>query len=291
MALTTFMKNFQFNTLFKGGAYTFAHTDAYVGLFTADPTETGDQSNEVTGGSYARVQPTWDTVAIDIESITSEIDFPTATASWGVISHCALLDASTGGNMLAFQPVPTPPTVDDGSTVRLGVGTFRSTVTFDAGDEAGEDRPYQEYRRHVLLQSVLHGGTVGPRTVWVGLSAIHGDTGAPGSFTGELDSEVAVAYLRKAIDWTVETSNPLVISNASELLWTVGNVGTAGSWTRAGENLILVDDATSNKGGDGAPGSRGLSKISGSALPAEVPDNMSPGDVIKVPAGALQVTF
>jgi len=288
MALTTFMKSFQYNTLFKGGAYTFAHTDAYVGLFTADPTETGDQTNEVSGGSYARVQPTWDTVVLDVESITSDIDFPTATASWGTISHVALLDASTGGNMLAFQPVPSTPTVDNGDTVRLATGTFTSTVTFDAGSSAGEDRPYEEYRRHVLLQSVLHGGTVGPRTVWAGLSAIHGDTGAPGSFTSELDVDVAVGYLRKVIDWTVETSNPLVISNTSELLWTVGNTGTAGSWTQAGENLILVDDATPNKGGDGAPGTRGLTKISGSA---PQPENMSPGDEISVPAGALQVTF
>ncbi len=288
MALTTFMKNFQYTTLFKGGAYTFAHTSVYVGLFTADPTETGDQSNEISGGSYARVQPEWDTVDLDTKSIRSDIDFPTATASWGTITHVALLDALTGGNMLAFQPIPSPPTIADGDTARLQVGTFTSTLTFDSGSSAGEDRPYEEYWRHVLFQSVLHGGTYGPRTVWAGLSAIHDDTGLPGSFIGEPDSEVAVGYLRKVIGWTVETSNPLVISNTSELIWTVGNTGTAGSWTKAGESLILVDDATPNKGGDGAPGTRGLSKINGSV---PQPEDMSPGDQIRIPAGALQVTF
>lgn len=86
----------------------------YLALFTADPTDAGTLTSEVTGGAYARVlvnrdgatAPFWAAPVTNgaggfkVEN-QSVIDFPTATASWGTITHMAVIDSASGaGNML-----------------------------------------------------------------------------------------------------------------------------------------------------------------------------------------------
>ena len=63
----------------------------YVSLHTADPTDTGSDANEVSGGSYARQAVArsgsgW-TVSGNNGSNAAAITFPTATGSWGTITH------------------------------------------------------------------------------------------------------------------------------------------------------------------------------------------------------------
>lgn len=71
---------------------------AYVSLHTADPTG----SNEVSVGGYAR-RPAAFAELGGVNPITfannAVIEFPVATASWGTVTHFAIYDALTGGNM------------------------------------------------------------------------------------------------------------------------------------------------------------------------------------------------
>ena len=101
----------------------------YVGLFTANPTDTAG-GTEVTGGSYARVAVTsslanWagtqsagsTTASSGTGGTTSNnnaITFPAPTANWGVVTGYAIFDASTGGNMLIYSALTTNKTVNNG---------------------------------------------------------------------------------------------------------------------------------------------------------------------------------
>ena len=101
----------------------------YVGLFTANPTDTAG-GTEVTGGSYARVSVTsslanWagtqsagsTTASSGTGGTTSNnnaITFPAPTANWGVVTGYAIFDASTGGNMLIYSALTTNKTVNNG---------------------------------------------------------------------------------------------------------------------------------------------------------------------------------
>jgi hypothetical protein len=137
-AMSDFLENKLIDWLFRGqaigitGASAAAGTgptDLYVGLFTANPTDTGG-GTEVTGGSYARVtiasslanwagtQAAASTVASSGTSGTTSnngaITFPAPTANWGVITGFGIFDATTGGNLLIWGSLSTSKTVNNG---------------------------------------------------------------------------------------------------------------------------------------------------------------------------------
>jgi hypothetical protein len=105
--------------IFRTGSFT-KPTVLAVGLFTAAPGEAGG-GTEVSGGSYARVQrdpldANW-TAASSTDGLTDNaaaLTFPTPTANWGVITHCAIFDATSAGNMLLYGALTNSKTVNNG---------------------------------------------------------------------------------------------------------------------------------------------------------------------------------
>lgn len=101
----------------------------YVALLTAAPSDTGG-GTEVTGGSYARVAVTsslanWagtqgagtTTASSGNTGTTSNnnaITFPAPTANWGVVTHAAVYDAASGGNLLFYSALGVSKTVNNG---------------------------------------------------------------------------------------------------------------------------------------------------------------------------------
>lgn len=98
----------------------------YVGLFTAAPGEAGG-GTEVSGGSYARESATF-TVSGDTASNSANIEFTEATASWGTITHVAIFDALSGGNMLAYASLTTSKAIDTGDILRIPAGDLDVTL-------------------------------------------------------------------------------------------------------------------------------------------------------------------
>jgi len=146
---------------------------------------------------------------------------------------------------------------------------------------------YQEYRQDILLESVLHGGTLGPHESWAALNGSQGDDGSPGSFTQEPDPLAASQYARIPVQWAVVGSDPLQISNTKDLMWVAQNTNDAeDTWRLANRAFMLVNDSTPNSSGDGAPGTRGWYKINGPTY-----TDTSPGETLKIAAGSLVLTF
>lgn len=92
----------------------------YVALFTAAPTDAGG-GTEVSGGSYARVQvsqadASWADPSGTPRSTSNaaSVTFPTPSASWGSVTHFAIYDASTSGNLLYWAALTTAKTVNNG---------------------------------------------------------------------------------------------------------------------------------------------------------------------------------
>lgn len=105
--------------LFRTGSFT-KPAALHVSLHTADPTDAASGA-EVSGGSYARVQrdpldANW-SAASATDGITknvASITFPTPTANWGVVTHFAIWDAASAGNMLCHGQLGTSKTVNNG---------------------------------------------------------------------------------------------------------------------------------------------------------------------------------
>lgn len=95
-------------------------TTWYLGLFTAAPGEAGG-GTEVSGNGYARQAVTF-TVSGNNASNNAAIEFPTATGSWGTITHAAVFDASTSGNMIAYASLTASKVIDTGDVLRVPTG-------------------------------------------------------------------------------------------------------------------------------------------------------------------------
>lgn len=98
----------------------------YLGLFTAAPGETGG-GTELSGNGYARQAVTM-TVTGDTASNSGAIEFPTATGSWGTITHAAIFDASSAGNMLVYATLTASKTIGTGDILRFPAGDIDVTL-------------------------------------------------------------------------------------------------------------------------------------------------------------------
>jgi hypothetical protein len=87
--------------LLRHVAYT-SPTTVYLGLFTASPGESGDLTNEVAAGEYARQPITFGAASDGVCLNSADIAFPAAVGDWGTITYLAILDAASGGNMLFY---------------------------------------------------------------------------------------------------------------------------------------------------------------------------------------------
>src|SRR5690349_14121882 len=94
----------------------------YVGLYTAAPTDAGG-GTPVAGGSYARQAIDFADSAAGVVANNAPVSFPEATADWGTVTHFAIFDHVSAGNMIAWDALVTPKTIATGDT-----------LTFDTGD-------------------------------------------------------------------------------------------------------------------------------------------------------------
>lgn len=92
----------------------------YVALFTAAPGETGG-GTESTGGSYARQSATF-TRSGQTVSNAGVLSFANMPAS--TITHFAVFDAVTSGNMLYHGPLTASKTLDAGDTAQFAIGAL-----------------------------------------------------------------------------------------------------------------------------------------------------------------------
>lgn len=98
----------------------------HVGLFTTAPTEAGG-GTEVSGGSYAR-RPATFSVTGNTASNTANVEFAVASASWGNITHAAIMSAASGGTMLAYGTLTNAKTIANGDVFRIPTGDFKVTL-------------------------------------------------------------------------------------------------------------------------------------------------------------------
>lgn len=104
----------------------------YIGLFTAAPSDTGG-GTEVSGSAYARVAT--GTITVSGTSPTTAtnsaaIEFAAASGgNWGTITHAAIFDASTSGNMIAWAALTTSRTINDGDVFRIPASSLTVTLT------------------------------------------------------------------------------------------------------------------------------------------------------------------
>ena len=122
MSFTTLLENELLDHVFRNAAYTPPAT-VYIGLYTT-ATDGAGAGTEVTGGSYARQAMSFDAAASSAIDNTAAVEFPTATDNWGTVTHTAVLDAASAGNMLAETALTASKVISTGDVFRFQAGEF-----------------------------------------------------------------------------------------------------------------------------------------------------------------------
>ena len=104
---------------------------AYVGLFTAAPSDAGGGTEvSTTGTGYARkatAAADWNAAAAGSTSNANALTFAAATGSWGTVTHFGLFDAATAGNLLRWAALGTSKAIGTGDTASFAAGALTLT--------------------------------------------------------------------------------------------------------------------------------------------------------------------
>jgi hypothetical protein len=123
---SNYLENALINAVLRNTTYTSPAT-VYVSLYTTDPTD-ADTGTEVSGGSYARQAVTFGAPSNGVTTNSADVTFPTATASWGTVTHIGIHDALTSGNLLFHTILDTAKTIDSGDIFKITTGNLSVTL-------------------------------------------------------------------------------------------------------------------------------------------------------------------
>lgn len=113
---STYLDNKILGHVFNGTDY--ATPAKYWALFTSAKglTDNSPVRDEVTGDGYARVKAensAFTTPSASVVKNAINIEFPVAISNWGRVTHVAIMDAPTDGNVLAWGVIRNPNTLDE----------------------------------------------------------------------------------------------------------------------------------------------------------------------------------
>ena len=114
------------NATLRNTSYT-SPSVVYVGLYTSDPTD-ANTGTEVSGGSYARQSITFGAPSSGTSTNSAAIEFPAATANWGVVTHVGIRDALTSGNLLYHTALDASKTINNGDIFKILTSNLSVTL-------------------------------------------------------------------------------------------------------------------------------------------------------------------
>jgi len=138
-AASSYLEGKVLNHVLTTTGYT-APTTRYVALFNNTSgnalanLQNGTLTDEVptSGTAYSRQTVTFASAsttgsgsgATTSSATNATVTFSTATSTWGSITHVAIMDAATSGNVLFFGAVTTAKEIDTGDTFQITSGNL-----------------------------------------------------------------------------------------------------------------------------------------------------------------------
>jgi hypothetical protein len=156
--------------LLGNGPYTPAAA-VYLGYSTADPLDDGSGLAEPGSGNYSRKAVTFNAAAsraVDNQLVT----FDQADGDQGTITHYAVFDAATAGNMLAHGSLSASKHIVSGNTPSIAAAEVE--ISFSAG-------AVSDYLANKFLDFMFRNQAFTAPTIYVGLDTtitVDADTGS-----------------------------------------------------------------------------------------------------------------
>jgi len=130
-AASNYLENKVLDHVLTATAYTQPGT-RYLALFNntsgnaAANLEAGTLTDETStsGTAYVRKAITFAAASGGSSASNATVTFDTATGNWGTITHVAVMDAESGGNVLFYGAVTTSKTIETGDTFQVSSGNL-----------------------------------------------------------------------------------------------------------------------------------------------------------------------
>ena len=103
-----------------------AAANTYAALYSTVLTAAGS-GTEITGNGYSRQSVSY-SIANGIATSTANVSFTSSGNAWPTVKSLAILDASSGGNMLFYQPIASR-NVLAGDTLTFATGDIQIIIT------------------------------------------------------------------------------------------------------------------------------------------------------------------
>ena len=113
---------------FTGTASTSAPSAVYLGLSTASLNDDAS-GTELSGSGYTRKAITFASASGGSIASNSAVEFPSATGSWGTVSHWGIWDASSSGNLLFHGAFSASKAIATGDILKVASGSL--TISAD----------------------------------------------------------------------------------------------------------------------------------------------------------------
>tara|TARA_R100001460_G_scaffold245_1_gene1087 strand:- start:1831 stop:2214 length:384 start_codon:yes stop_codon:yes gene_type:complete len=114
-----YLENAVLGYVFSGASFSQPGTK-YLALYTTAPTDAGG-GTELSGSAYARQSCAFTTTGNQATN-TSAVEWPTATGTWGTVVAVGVFDASSSGNLLAWNNLTASKTIATGDVFRINAG-------------------------------------------------------------------------------------------------------------------------------------------------------------------------
>jgi len=125
-SFSNYLEDAVLNYVFRNSG-TPTSAGVHLALFTVAPTDAGG-GTEVSGNGYARQETAFGAPSGGAIANTVAEAFTASGGSFGTIVAIGIFDASTGGNMIAFDGI-TSATVGDGDTISFAIGDIDISLT------------------------------------------------------------------------------------------------------------------------------------------------------------------
>ena len=112
---------------FLGTASTSAPANVFLSLWTSDPTDAGS-GTELSGSAYVRMDINFAAASGGAAASNSTVTFPTATGSWGTITHIGIHDAVSSGNLLYHSSLTASKAIASGDVFQVASGAITITA-------------------------------------------------------------------------------------------------------------------------------------------------------------------
>lgn len=124
--MSNYLETALVNATLRNTSFT-SPTTVYVGLYTSNPGE-GNTGTEVSGGSYARQSAAFAAPTDGVTTNSATLTFPTATGTWGTVTHIGILDALTTGNLLYYAALDVSKVIGSGDIFTISSGNLSVTL-------------------------------------------------------------------------------------------------------------------------------------------------------------------